>query len=152
MVGRQRVQRVHRGAEPPLHRGGGIIGIPPGVRRGRHGPPAPAPAGRVWPSNSAGGPPTVHISPQAPDQPPADVFDEGDRLVVLAEYCGLERRDVAVSLEGAAALVIAVDRPRGRGVQRVELPCEVAGQLEVSLANGVLKIQARKVGAPVAPY
>ena len=139
-------QRVHRGAR----RGRGIVGIPPGVRRGRQGTTAPAPArtGKVWPSSKsrrAGSPPTVHISPQAPDQLPADVFDEGDGLVVLAEYCGLMRqRDIAVSLEGTA-LVIAIDRPQGKGVQRVELPCEVTGQPNVSLAKGILKIQVRKM-------
>lgn len=66
--------------------------------------------------------------------------------MVLAEYCGLRQRDIAVSLEGAA-LVIAIDRPQGKGVQRVELPCEVAGQPSVSLAKGVLKIQVRKINA-----
>jgi len=134
------------------------IGIPPGVRRVRMGPTGSARTGKVWSSSKprAGdkyggsgpprqaGPPKVHISPQTPDQLPIDVFDEGDKLVVLAEYSGLKRRDIAVSLEGAA-LVIAIDRPQGKSVQRVELPCEVTGQPNVSLAKGILKIQLRKV-------
>ena len=127
------------------------IGIPPGVRRVRLGPPVSARTGKVWSSSKpragdkygGSGPPTVHISPQTPDQLPIDVFDEGDKLVVLAEYSGLKRRDIAVSLEGAA-LVIAIDRPQGKSVQRVELPCEVTGQPNVSLAKGILKIQVRK--------
>ncbi|MFH0983706.1 MAG: hypothetical protein V2A79_19500 [Planctomycetota bacterium] len=149
--------------EEPLRRVSGEVtraigrpmGIPPGVRRGRLGPPVSARTGKVWSSSKPrvsepralatgrSGPPAVHISPQTPDQLPVDVFDEGDRLVVLAEYTGLKRRDIAVSLEGAA-LVIAIDRPQGKSVQRVELPCEVAGRPNVSLAKGILKIQVRK--------
>ena len=150
--------------EEPLRRVSGEVargvgsrrmGIPPGVRRGRLGPPVSARTGKVWSSSKPrvsepralatgrSGPPTVHISPQTPDQLPIDVFDEGDKLVVLAEYAGLKRRDIAVSLEGAA-LVIAIDRPQGKSVQRVELPCEVTGQPNVSLAKGILKIQVRK--------
>jgi len=128
------------------------IGIPPGVRRVRLGPPVSARTGKVWSSSKpragdkygGSGPPKVHISPQTPDQLPIDVFDEGDKLVVLAEYSGLKRRDIAVSLEGAA-LVIAIDRPQGKSAQRVELPCEVTGQPNVSLAKGILKIQVRKM-------
>lgn len=131
------------------------IGIPPGVRRGRMGPSGSARTGKVWSSNKpragdnygGSGPPKVHISPQTPDQLPIDVFDEGDKLVVLAEYSGLKRRDIAVSLKDAA-LVIAIDRPQGKSVQRVELPCEVTGQPSVSLAKGILKIQLRKMDKP----
>jgi hypothetical protein len=150
--------------EEPLRRVSGEVargigrpmGIPPGVRRGRMGPSASARMGKVWSSSKPrvsepralatgrSGPPTVHISPQTPDQLPIDVFDEGDKLVVLAEYTGLKRRDIAVSLEGAA-LVIAIDRPQGKSVQRVELPCEATGQPNVSLAKGILKIQVRKM-------
>jgi hypothetical protein len=129
------------------------IGIPPGVRRGRLGPPVSARTGKVWSSSKPragdkyGGSGSrragIHISPQTPDQLPIDVFDEGDGLVVLAEYSGLKRRDIAVSLDGAA-LVIAIDRPQGKSVQRVELPCEVTGQPNVSLAKGILRIQVRK--------
>lgn len=131
------------------------IGIPPGVRRGRMGPSGSARTGKVWSSSKpragdkygGSGPPKVHISPQTPDQLPIDVFDEGDKLVVLAEYSGLKRRDIAVSLEGAA-LVIAIDRPQGKSVQRVELPCEVTGQPNVTLAKGILKTQVRKMDKP----
>jgi len=147
--------------EEPLRRVSGEVtrgigrpmGIPPGVRRGRLGPPVSARTGKVWSSSKPragdkyGGSGSrragIHISPQTPDQLPIDVFDEGDKLVVLAEYSGLKRRDIAVSLEGAA-LVIAIDGPQGKSVQRVELPCEVTSQPNVSLAKGILKIQVRK--------
>ncbi|MCK4340971.1 MAG: hypothetical protein KAY37_04530 [Phycisphaerae bacterium] len=128
------------------------LGIPPGVRRGRPGRPVSAGTGKVWSSgkppvrgkHGKPGPPKVHISPETPAQLPVDVFDEGDRLVVLAEATGLKLGHITVSLEGTA-LVISIDGPHGKGVQRVELPCEVAGEPKVSLAKGILKIQVSKV-------
>jgi len=146
--------------EEPLRRASGEIttglghrpmGIPPGVRRGAPGRPVSTRTGRVrssYKSPAHGkhrkpGPPKVHISPETPDQLPVDVFDEGDRLVALAEATGLKLDQIAVSLDGAV-LVISIDGPQGKGVQRVELPCDVAGEPKVSLAKGILKIQVRK--------
>jgi HSP20 family molecular chaperone IbpA len=146
--------------EQPLRRAsqemtGGIgrrpMGIPPGVRRGRPGRPVSTRTGSVWSSRKPPargkrgkpGPPKVRISPETPDQLPVDVFDEGDKLVVLAEATGLKLGHIAVSLEGTV-LVVSVDAPQAKGVQRVKLPCEVAGQPKVSLAKGILKIQVSK--------
>ena len=41
-------------------------------------------------------------------------------------------------------LVISVDAPQRKGVQRIELPCTVAGKPRVSLAKGILKILLKK--------
>ena len=148
--------------EEPLRRAsremsGGVgnrpTGIPPGVRRGRPGRHVSTRTGgaRSSPKPTARGKrrkpapsPKIHISPETPDQLPVDVFDEGDKLVVLAEATGLKLNHIAVSLEGAV-LVISIDGPNGKSVQRVELPCDAAGEPKVSLAKGILKIQARKV-------
>lgn len=127
------------------------MGIPPGVRRGRSGRAVSTGTGSARFSrkphargrHGKPGPPKVHISPETPDQLPVDVFDEGDRLVVLAEATGLKLRHIAVSLEGAV-LVISIDGPHGKGAQRVELPCDVAGQPKVSLSKGILKVQVSK--------
>lgn len=127
------------------------MGIPPGVRRGRSGRPGSAKTGRVWSSgkppardkHGKPGPPEVRISPETPAQLPVDVFDEGDKLVILAEATGLKSRYITVSLEDTV-LVISIDGPHGKGVQRVELPCKVAGEPMVSFAKGVLKIQVSK--------
>lgn len=127
------------------------MGIPPGVRRGRAGRSVSTRAGgaRSSPKPIARGRhrkpglPKVHISPETPDQLPVDVFDEGDRLVVLAEATGLKLRHIVVSLEGAV-LVISIDGPDRKGIQRIELPCDVAGVPTVSLAKGILKIQVSK--------
>jgi HSP20 family molecular chaperone IbpA len=127
------------------------MGIPPAVRRGRPGRSASTGASEGQPLGKGGRrgkyrqprPPKVHISPETPAQLPVDVFDEGSKIVVLAEAPGLKSEDITVSLEGTV-LVISVEAPHRRGVQRIELPCEVVGQPEMSLANGILSIQVRK--------
>jgi HSP20 family molecular chaperone IbpA len=124
------------------------------VRRGRPGRSASTGAGEAFCKKPLGKggrrgkyrqprPPKVHISPETPAQLPVDVFDEGSRIVVLAEAPGLNVEDISVSLEGTV-LVVSVEAPHRRGVQRIELPCEVVGQPEMSLANGILSIQVRK--------
>jgi hypothetical protein len=135
--------------------GGRRLGIPPSVRRGRPGRSGSAGAGEGRSAGKDGRhgkyrqppPPKVHISPETPAQLPVDVFDEGGRIVVLAEAPGLRAEDVRVALDGTV-LVITVEAPHRRGVQRIELPCEVAGEPEVSLTNGILNIQVRKAGRP----
>jgi len=127
------------------------MGIPPSVRRGRPGRSASTGPGEGQPHGKDGRrgkyrqprPPKVHISPETPAQLPVDVFDEGSRIVVLAEAPGLNLEDISVSLEGTV-LLISIEAPHRRGVQRIELPCEVVGQPEMSLANGILSIQVRK--------
>jgi len=127
------------------------MGIPPAVRRGRPGRSASAGAVEGQPLGKGGRrgkyrqprPPKVHISPETPAQLPVDVFDEGAKIVVLAEAPGLSPEDITVSLEGTV-LVVSVEAPHRKGVQRIELPCEVVGQAETSLANGILTIQVKK--------
>lgn len=129
------------------------MGIPPSVRRagnsrsaaGGQGPTAD----RTTPRGKYRGPrpPEVHLSPQTPEQLPVDVFDEGDRILVLAEAPGLTLQDVTVEAEGAV-LQVSIHAPHRQGVQRIELPQAAAGRPEVSLANGVLHIQLRKASQP----
>ena len=124
------------------------MGIPPSIRRGQ--------GGQVGSTNAAAGKPRpthghsrrarnprVHISPETPAQLAVDVFDEGRKIVVLAEAPGLELRDVNVSLD-ETVLLIAIDAPHRQGIQRIELPCKVVGKPKVSLANGILSIQVNK--------
>lgn len=126
------------------------IGIPPAVRRAGAGHPAAggqggpgfakaAPRGKYRTPQ----PPKVHISPETPAQLHADVFDEGDKIVVLAEAPGLEAKDIAVSLDGCT-LVLAILAPGRRGTQKIELPGESRGEPDVSLANGILNIHIQK--------
>jgi HSP20 family molecular chaperone IbpA len=127
------------------------LGIPPGVRRGRAGRPISPGTGGVRRSGKGAvhrerrkpRSPKVRISPETPDQLPVDVFDEGDRLVVLAEAPGLMLKQITVCLEGTV-LVISIDSSKGKSAQRIELPCAVAGQPKISLAKGILKVQVSK--------
>jgi HSP20 family molecular chaperone IbpA len=129
------------------------LGIPPSVRRGRPGRSASTGAGEGQPSGKGvrrgkyrqPRPPKVHISPETPAQLHVDVFDEGGKIVVLAEAPGLKAEDITVSLEGTVLLVSVEAAHRG-GLQRIELPCEVVGKPEMSLSNGILNIQIRKAG------
>jgi hypothetical protein len=146
--------------DQPLHRASAGLasgasrrqmGIPPSIRRSGGGRAHTAGAGPAQSSGKAAPrgkypsprPPKVHLSSETPAQLPVDVFDEGKRIVILAEAPGLTEADIAVALEGTV-LVITIEAAHRRGVQRIELPCEVAGRPAVSLANGVLNIQVRK--------
>jgi hypothetical protein len=127
------------------------MGIPPSVRRGRAGRSGPTGPGKGQPLGKGPRrgkypqprPPKVHISPETPAQLPVDVFDEGGKIVVLAEAPGLNVEDISVSLEGTV-LVMSVEARHRRGIQRIELPCEVVGRPKISLTNGILSIQVRK--------
>ncbi len=132
-----------------------VMGIPPGVRRGR---PPRGTSTRSQPARASGKhvvrgkhrqprPPKVHISPETPEQLPVDVFDEDDHLVILAEAGALELKHITVSLEGTR-LVISIEAPGRKGSQHVELPCDVIGKPKVSLAKGILKIRMNKTPEP----
>jgi len=132
------------------------LGIPPSVRRGRPGRAASTGAGEAFCKKPSGKgvrrgkyrqprPPKVHIRPETPAQLHVDVFDEGSKIVVLAEAPGLKAENITVSLEGTV-LLISVEAAHRGGLQRIELPCEVAGKPEMSLSNGILNIQIRKAG------
>jgi len=135
------------------------LGIPPSVRRGRPGRAASTGAGEAFCKKPLGKdgrrgkyrqprPPflqKVHIRPETPAQLHVDVFDEGSKIVVLAEAPGLKAENITVSLEGTV-LLISVEAAHRGGLQRIELPCEVAGKPEMSLSNGILNIQIRKAG------
>jgi len=127
------------------------MGIPPNVRNRRTPRGGTARTGEARSSGKGTrrgsyrnpGPPTVHISPETPEQLPVDVFDEGDHLAVLAEAHGLKRREITVSLENTT-LRIAIDAFQRKGAQYVQLPYAVAGEPKVSLAKGILKIHMNK--------
>ena len=132
------------------------LGIPPSVRRGRPGRAASTGAGEAFCKKPSGKgvrrgkyrqprPPKVHIRPETPAQLHVDVFDEGSKIVVLAEAPGLKAENITVSLEGTV-LLISVEAAHRGGLQRIELPCEVVGKPEMSLSNGILNIQIRKAG------
>jgi len=131
------------------------MGIPPGVRQGRAGRGVSTRAGGSRPhgkqtrrgSFRPPDRPRIHISPETPAQLPVDVFDEGDHLAVLAEAPGLELKHITLSLQ-ETVLLVAVDAPHRKGVQRIELPCAVRGKPKASLAKGILHVHLQKAVTP----
>jgi HSP20 family molecular chaperone IbpA len=74
---------------------------------------------------------------------PADVFDEGDVLKVVAELPGYEAKEIKVKLE-EGTLIIDASSARGKKRSRVELPCAVEEKLDTTFRNGVLQVLLKK--------
>jgi len=127
------------------------MGIPPSIRQGRsqRGAAAGGGAGRTHGKQTPRGryrspdAPRIHISPETPAQLPVDVFDEGSHLAILAEAPGLQLKHIALSLE-ETVLLISIDAPQRKGLQRIELPCAVTGKPKASLAKGILHVHLKK--------
>ncbi len=117
----------------PLKRvevGGGLSSLrsrPIGRPMGRRAPPAkrraPAPEPEV---------PTV-------EEPPADVFDEGAYLKVVAELPGVEEKDIKTDLAGDR-LVISVDTLAHKHHKEITLPSVPKGKVETLYRNGILEV------------
>jgi HSP20 family molecular chaperone IbpA len=134
--------------ETPLKRvepqvSGGVssrpMGMPPGARDRSSSatPKRRAKAKRKRPEQRLAGEP--------PDEISADVFDEGDNIVVIAELPGVEEKDLEVKAQGQT-LSIVVSAEGGKREQDVELPCAVQGEPQRSLNKGILRIQIEKAG------
>ena len=98
-------------------------------------------------------PPTIPkagTSPRAVRRPPrtndarepvVDVFDEGDRLIVIAQLPGVDQDAARWSLRDARQLTIRADS----FLKTLELPVAVEEQAtESSFANGVLELRLWK--------
>ena len=77
-------------------------------------------------------------------EPLMDVFDEGERVLVIAELPGIEEKDVRLSVNGDILDVAASTRDR-KYHKEVLLPASVDPEsLESSYRNGVLEIRLAK--------
>lgn len=78
-----------------------------------------------------------------PKQKPAgaDVFDEGNEIVVVVELRGMKKEEIEVKTDGAAVEISAKDYH-----ERIDLPCEVAGKPAVKFKNGILELRLAKKG------
>ena len=134
--------------ETPLKRvgpevSGGVsrrpMGIPPGARGQRSATP-PTPGAKVKRK-----PPDQRLAAEAPEEISADVFDEGDNIVVIAELPGVEEKDVEVTVHGRT-LSIVVNAEGARRSREVEIACAVQGEPQHTLNKGILRIQIEKAG------
>lgn len=79
-------------------------------------------------------------------EPLADVFDEGDHLVVIAELPGAETTSVQFTVTDGTRLVIRAESCERKYQKNVLLPAAVNEQSAVSCyANGVLELRLWKV-------
>jgi len=94
------------------------------------------------------------VAPGGTHEPPADVWQDEDRLVVELELPGVASADLDVRLEGDDLVVtgrsspdtppgsgyLQIERPRGRFSRRIRLPVEVTGSPGATLGDGVLTV------------
>jgi len=77
-------------------------------------------------------------------EPIVDVFDEGDKLMVIAELPGIEESDVHLEVKGDILNLSAEAKDR-KYSKEVLLPSPVdADSVQSSYKNGILEIQLRK--------
>jgi HSP20 family protein len=73
----------------------------------------------------------------------ADTFDEGDRLMVVAELPGVDEKDMEVEIKGNR-LVLFV-KSQGRQYHKdIDLPCAVKDRPSLTYKNGILRISLEK--------
>jgi HSP20 family protein len=73
----------------------------------------------------------------------ADMFDEGDRFMVIAELPGIDEKDIEIKVKGDRLVLFA--RSQGRQYHKdIVLPCTVKEKPSLTYKNGVLKISLEK--------
>ena len=130
--------------ESPLKRTGEgrgtPMGIPPGVR-GR-----PAIKGKFGVKPLAPEKPRVRERPGTPPIPkdcPADIFDEEDHVLIVAEIPGEREESIDVKLE-RDKLTIQADKAGKKYEKELILPCVPKGELTKTYRNGILEIKIQK--------
>lgn len=77
-------------------------------------------------------------------EPMVDVFDEADRLLVIAELPGVEEGHIHLEVKDDILVISAEDKER-KYSKEVLLPCTVdAGKMQSSYKNGVLEVTLPK--------
>ncbi len=75
-----------------------------------------------------------------------DVFDEGERIDVVAELAGVKEEDIVLEV-ARDRLTLSVQGPEGKYHQEIALPAEVrADTLSKSYTNNVLAVSLEKLG------
>lgn len=73
-------------------------------------------------------------------EPLTDVIEEEDKVRVVAEVPGVEKKDIKLNVDDQA-LDIQVDNPERRYAKRLELPCLVdTDSAKANYKNGVLEV------------
>lgn len=73
----------------------------------------------------------------------ADMFDEGDRFMIIAELPSIDEKDIEIEVKGDRLVLFA--RSQGHQYRKeVELPCMVKGKPGLTYKNGILRIRLEK--------
>lgn len=73
----------------------------------------------------------------------ADMFDEGDRFMVIAELPGINEKDIEIEVKSDRLVLFA--RSQGRQYRKdIVLPCTVKEKPSSTYKNGILKISLEK--------
>ena len=75
--------------------------------------------------------------------PTVDIFDEGDRLQVIAELPGIDESDITHSVEGTHLILNAV-RGERKIFKKIDLGSAVKGEPTTHYKNGILEMQFTK--------
>ena len=110
---------------------GGVSSIPSPPKAGR-------PMGRR-PTSGRRQAPVLEPEVLTVEEPPADVFDEGTHLKVVAELPGVEEKDIKADLTGAR-LVISAETLAHKYHKEIALPCAPQGKVERLYRNGILEL------------
>ncbi|ACA59994.1 hypothetical protein Daud_1488 [Candidatus Desulforudis audaxviator MP104C] len=77
------------------------------------------------------------------EEPPADIFDEGDHLLVILEMPGIEESSIRVDISGNVVSVQAQSRCMELRRQ-VDLPCSAKQVRQQSYRNGILELKLER--------
>ena len=83
--------------------------------------------------------------PEETLEPPVDVFDEGEEVLVVADVPGVELQDLELQVDDG--VLSFATKPGARRSYRKRLPLEAAvepGSLRATCRNGVLEVHLRK--------
>jgi HSP20 family molecular chaperone IbpA len=83
--------------------------------------------------------------PSVSPNSPADIFDEGDRLVVIMDLPEAEEISIQITLSGYALLILTSGRG-GKLRRQVALPCSVKRVWQQNYHNGILQVELVKRG------
>jgi HSP20 family protein len=83
------------------------------------------------------------LAPALPKDIFTDVFDEGNRLSLIAELPGIDEKDIEIQIKGNQLALHA--RSQNRLYHKdIILPCAVKDKLSLMYKNGVMKISLEK--------
>ncbi len=71
----------------------------------------------------------------------ADVFDEGDKIVIVVELQGVKKVDINIKTSEDAIEISTQEY-----YKKITLPCEVSGEPGIRFKNGILELRFAKKG------